>query len=99
MSKSQHWKSIIKQWKDSGLTQKQFCDEQEIKIATLHYWIKKFRTAESVREEPRFLPLNKAPAPCTIKLRLCGAVIELSIHQLPDVLVVLQQNGFIHASA
>ena len=99
MSKSQHWKTIIEQWKASGLTQKQFCDEQEIKIATLHYWIKKFRTTESVCDEPQFIPLSKAPVPSTIELRFCGAVIGLSIQQLPAVLVVLQQNGFLHASA
>jgi hypothetical protein len=35
MSKSQHWQAIIEQWKASGLTQKQYCAEQKIKVATL----------------------------------------------------------------
>lgn len=99
MSKLEHWGKIIEQWKASGLTQKQFCKAQEIKIATLHYWIKKFRTAESVCDEPQFLPVSKAPAPSVIELRFCGAVVGLSIEQLPDVLAILRQNGLLHASA
>ena len=98
MTKSKHWNNVIKQWKASGLTQKQFCDAQNIKLATLHYWIKKFRTAESICEEPRFLPVRKAPVSSTIELRCCSAVIVLSIQQLPDVLAILQQSEFPHAA-
>ena len=101
MKKSQHWQAMIKQWKDSGLTQKQFCADREIKIATLHYWIKKLRTEKVVDSEPSFLPLCSDPAPDSnsIELRFGGAVIHLTITQLPDALLALQHKGLLHAPA
>jgi hypothetical protein len=101
MNKSQHWQAIIKQWKDSGLTQKQFCADREIKIATLHYWIKKLRTEKVVDSEPGFLALCSVPVPDSdrIELRFGGAVIYLTITQLPDALLALQHKGLLHAPA
>lgn len=99
MNKSQHWQGIIEQWKTSGLTQKQFCSDRQIKIATLHYWIKKFRTAESITVEPTFLPIRPVSESNVIELRIGGAVVRLAIQQLPDTLLALQHTGLLHASA
>lgn len=99
MTKSQYWQAILDQWKASGLTQKQFCSEQNIKVATLHYWIKKFRSENSVPEEPNFLPVRCSPETDCVELRLGPVVIRLTIQQLPETLLLLQHKGLLNASA
>lgn len=34
---------LIEQWQQSGLSQKQFIIEHDIKLATFGYWVKKYR--------------------------------------------------------
>ncbi|BFM09623.1 IS66 family insertion sequence element accessory protein TnpA [Halioxenophilus aromaticivorans] len=99
MNKSEHWQAVIEQWKASGLTQKQFCAKEDIKVATLHYWIKKFRTDNSVSDEPAFLPIRSISEPDFIELRFGLAAIRLTIQQLPETLLILQRKGLLNASA
>ncbi len=99
MNKSEHWQAVIEQWKASGLTQKQFCAKEDIKVATLHYWIKKFRTDSSVSVEPAFLPIRSSSEPDFIELRFGPASIRLTIQQLPETLLILQRKGLLNASA
>ena len=34
---------LVEQWQQSGLSQKQFILEHDIKLATFGYWVKKYR--------------------------------------------------------
>ncbi len=38
--------ALIEQWQESNQSQKDFCQEHEIKLATFHYWQKKYRQRE-----------------------------------------------------
>lgn len=101
MTKSQYWQAIIQQWRESGLTQTQFCTEQEIKLHNFYYWLKKLR----VENEPDlgragFIPVavssNTAPK---IELHLGQAILKLNLTELPSVLNQLKQAGWLHAAA
>lgn len=35
--------SLIEQWRESGKTQKVFCQEKGIALATFYYWLKRHR--------------------------------------------------------
>lgn len=35
--------SLVEQWQQSGISQKQFSAEYNIKLATFSYWVKRFR--------------------------------------------------------
>ncbi len=49
--------SLIEKWQDSNQTQKVFCQEHEIKLATFHYWQKKYRQRE--QDNPSgFIPIE-----------------------------------------
>ena len=49
--------SLIRKWQDSNQTQKVFCQEHEIKLATFHYWQKRYRN--QVQEDlSGFIPLE-----------------------------------------
>jgi hypothetical protein len=37
-SKQEYWNQHIEDWKESSLTQTQYCQEQELKLPTFQYW-------------------------------------------------------------
>ena len=45
---SQAWRSLIESWKNSNLTQKEFCAQQSIAYSAFHYWFKKFRAEQEL---------------------------------------------------
>jgi len=101
MTKSQHWQAIIEQWRDSGLTQTQFCTEQDIKLHNFYYWLKKQR----LENEPDFGHADFIPVSVStnsyqkVELWIGKAVLKFDLDTLPDVLAQLKQTGWLHASA
>lgn len=66
--------SLIKQWQQSEISQKDFCDQHGVKTHSFHYWYKLYRevynTVES-RPTKKFIEIQaEAPSPT-------GAAIEL----------------------
>lgn len=47
-------KSEVERWRQSGLSQRAFCQEIEMKVATFAYWVS--RTKESAKKKG-FIPL------------------------------------------
>ena len=45
--KIKYWKTITEQWRSSGQSQKKFCEENGIKLSTLHYWMKHLKKTEA----------------------------------------------------
>ncbi|WP_419595130.1 IS66 family insertion sequence element accessory protein TnpA [Thiolapillus sp.] len=39
------WQSHIAAWQQSGLTQKAYCEQQELRYSTFGYWVRKLRRA------------------------------------------------------
>jgi len=101
MTKSQHWQIIIEQWRESDLTQKQFCAEQNIKLCTFQYWIKKQRLeGEPSAQSAGFLPVSVSSGSTQkVELWIGQAVLKFDLDTLPDVLAQLKQTGWLHASA
>ena len=46
---------LVEQWRESGMTQKDFAESHEVKLSTLRYWIRKSRDEMS---SGSFIPLN-----------------------------------------
>jgi len=46
---------LVEQWRESGMTQKDFAESHEVKLSTLRYWIRKRRDEMS---SGSFIPLN-----------------------------------------
>ena len=47
----------IHDWQASGLAQKCFCEQQDLKYNTFYYWYKQFRRSESSQED-QFIPVT-----------------------------------------
>ncbi len=51
----QEWEVRIQNFRDSCLTQQQWCEKEGIKLSALGYWLRKFREEESQESSPDWL--------------------------------------------
>jgi|694.fasta_scaffold140843_1 hypothetical protein len=65
--------ALIRQWQETGMSQKDFCARKNIVYATFHYWYKKFRDASPPQDlTPSFVPvsvpLQTISSFCTVRM-------------------------------
>jgi DNA-binding transcriptional regulator YiaG len=48
-TKIEQWQEIISRWRESGQTQKDFCRTRDIKLSTLHYWMKRVKKTSTAQ--------------------------------------------------
>jgi hypothetical protein len=53
---------MIGSWKQSGLSQKAYCEQNNIRYYVFHYWYKRFRDQQDAVEHATFVPLNVKPS-------------------------------------
>ena len=53
---------IISSWKQSGLSQKAYCEQNNIRYYVFHYWYKRCREQQGAVEDGTFVPLNVKPS-------------------------------------
>ena len=54
--------SMIDLWKQSGLSQKAYCEQNNIRYYVFHYWYKRYRDQQGAVEDSTFVPLNVKPS-------------------------------------
>lgn len=52
------WGSRVRAYLNSGMTRKQWCEENDINVRTLAYWIRKLRDEEKGCDTPQWLRIN-----------------------------------------
>lgn len=59
--KQKHWQTIIEQWQDSGLSQTEFCRQNQIKLQSFYSYRSFFKSRESEPADPSggFIRLNE----------------------------------------
>ena len=69
-ARHQNWSTHIKNWKESGLNQAEYCRRADIKYGTFKAWACKFK------EKPEFLPVRIIPEKINpeIEIRLSGSL-------------------------
>ena len=53
---------MIDSWMQSGLSQKAYCEQNNIRYYVFHYWYKRYRDQQGVVEENSFVPLTVKPS-------------------------------------
>jgi len=54
---------MVREWQQTGLSQKQYCQENNIQYHVFHYWYRKFRDEQPATErQPGFVQINNALA-------------------------------------
>lgn len=87
----------IQQWRDSGLTQKVFCQQININVHTLHYWMRQLK--DDAKSKDKFIQFTQDTAVDfgqSIMLNIGHAHIEISIPQLPELLLGLNRAGLLY---
>lgn len=57
--------SMITLWQQSGLSQKAYCQQHNIRYHVFHYWYKCFCDLQSPSKDEGFIPLKIQPVNCT----------------------------------
>jgi transposase-like protein len=97
MSKLKQWQKNIDDWKSSGLSKKQYCKNNNLKVHTLHYWIKKFNKESEPSDQ--FIPFIQETKPTDhkpIELRVGNARILTTLTSLSEILLDLDRAGLLY---
>lgn len=64
-SKTRYWREHIERWSSSGLSQRAYCEQHDLKPHNLSYWKNKLDTRQTSAAEDGFVPvvLESIPAP------------------------------------
>lgn len=97
------WTALINEWRQSGLSQKAFCQQRQLNLHSLQYWRKILDEAESSttgtcsKTGHGFIPLQVADTTTTeIRIALSHQVkLEVPLVSLSDVLTQLKQTGWL----
>lgn len=81
--RAQSWAMVIKDCTESGLSNKEYCEQHGISLKSYYYWLKKLRTqmAETVPQLVQLEDVPKSPEYLHIEFR--GA--ELKIPAATDI--------------
>ena len=50
--------AMVASWKQSGLSQKQYCKQNNIRYYVFHYWYKRYRDQQTPLKDAGFVPLD-----------------------------------------
>lgn len=88
----EEWQTILDRFKASGLSQAAFCEQEEIKVCTLRYWLYRPDKMDS-----QFVPIRVSSQTPTmmddsqysISIRVSGIRIEIGVRDCARVLRTL----------
>ena len=52
------WRSVVERFKESGLSQKRFCEQEGISVSTFSYWMRKASVGPIEAESAAFVELG-----------------------------------------
>ena len=75
-SRSEHWTEHVAAWRESGLSQREYCQQHDLVKGTMSHWVWRLKTLEVEQPMVELLESAKEPAPrdgCTaIELEVAG---------------------------
>jgi len=93
--------SLLDEQVESGLSQVQFCQNQQISIATFSYWRKKYLMEKQPKSTNQFIPIQIKTPPINIapiEIQLPNQIIlrckNWQTNQLPTLISELQKIEF-----
>ena len=67
-----YWKDQIEGWKQSGQSERAYCEERGLNPVSFYRWFARLRKAEPASEGPRFIPVRLAAS------QGVGSAVELT---------------------
>ena len=71
------WQTAIEKQRSSGLSQKQWCQENEVNLHNFRYWVRRLKTIETESDEVRWVSLDSDSVLDTVKITVGRATVEV----------------------
>jgi hypothetical protein len=85
--KAVYWQQHFKDWQQSGLSQRDYCQKHQLTFSSFGYWRKRLKTSQSTSS--KLIPVSVSrPALITVYLP-SGVRIEAPLHSLVELLPLL----------
>jgi hypothetical protein len=86
------WLGLARAWESSGISQRQFCKDHGLKLASFSYWRTQYLKSDVSGSD--FVALRPEQEPCTVRLRMGGVELELAADAdfVAEVLVKLSRQ-------
>src|SRR5690625_6496189 len=65
MTKTQRMFTLVEQWKQSGITRKEFCRQADIKVGTFAYWVAKYKEDNQQSDPGGFVRVEASAQPAS----------------------------------
>jgi hypothetical protein len=89
--KSDFWQRHIDDWRQSKLSQKTYCLQQDLSFASFGYW--RTRLNRKTEARGKFIPVNITGASTSVNVFLpAGVRLEFPAHALTEVLPVIYRS-------
>jgi len=86
----------VEAYRNSGKTAQVWCDENQLSIHTLKYWIQKLNRQEKDHRRPQWVSLMESPSSSSLTIRVGSAAIEVTgdsdLQLLRKVMSVLKET-------
>ena len=93
-AKQARWSRRVRRWRDSGLSQRIFCEREGLALSTFQWWRQRLAGGARAGQAPTFLPIEPtAPAAAMGP----GAVVQVELAD--GVRVRLEGEAALHALA
>ena len=81
MAKAETWKQRVREWKQSGLTARQFADAHGLQAASLYFWSSRLQrdSVQALPAAPRFVALR------TLSSELASSTTGCELHVRPGL--------------
>jgi hypothetical protein len=66
----EEWRNRLNEWKESGLTQVEYCRQNDFKISKFHYWRKRFSEKKPTEPSIVQVPMTSANRFCPIRIEI-----------------------------
>ena len=65
MTKTERMFTLVEQWKQSGITRKEFCRQADIKVGTFAYWVAKYKKDNQQSDPGGFVRVEASAQPAS----------------------------------
>lgn len=84
--KSAYWRQHVESWKNSGLSQRDYCNQNALAFSSFGYWRNRLKTDGAVG---KLIPINVSRSAAITVYLPCGVRIETPLHGLAEILPLL----------
>ncbi len=85
--KAAYWQQHFTVWQQSGLSQRDYCQQHQLTFSSFGYWRKRLK--EKGRSPSKLVPVSIKPSSTIVISLPSGVRIEAPLHSLTDVLAAV----------